>query len=575
MARPWDTLVEGSGSMLGRFSRYWSYHRYLLIPFVVLLGWLGVRQLRPPSAITFDRVELPDTRQPGTDYTSLALAPDGKLYASTVSGLIVRFALNPDGTTGGHDVLTSLQMANADRRLSVGLAIDPRSTPDNVIVWVSHTQDTSKTVPDWTGKITRLSGPNLEQVADYVVDLPRSTNDHLTNSLAFGPDGALYVTQGSNAAMGAADSRWGERREHVLNAAVLRIDTAAIERPPLSVKTEDGGSYDPFAPAAPVTVYASGLRNAYDLLWHSYGQLYIPVNGSSSGGNTPASPSDLQSWAACARRIDGRPYAGPGVPALLGVEEQPDLLARVVQNGYYGHPNPARCEWVMNGGNPTGGADPVEVAQYPAGTLPDPNWRGVAYRFDTNYSPDGFIEYRRPAFGGLLQGKILVVSWTRGKIMVLEPGGPELDIVGAQLAIPSLTDLDHPLDLVENPANGFLYVAEYGRQQITLLRPHELPLEQRTPSPPGDRGAALFAANGCGGCHATSAQKLVGPGLQGLMDGSGLNPGSLPNGKPVNDINVSEWIRGGGATIGGQMPEFSRLSDQDMRDLLAYLKSLR
>ena len=563
--------------MPGRFRRRWlrSSRTYVIILLAVLLGWLTYRQLTPASAINFERVQMPDTRQPGSDYTSLAIGPDGKLYGCTVKGLIVRFALNADGTTGPPEVFTSLQRANAEPRLAIGLVFDPRSTASDLIVWVSHTQDTSEDVPDWTGKITRLSGPDLELVQDYVVELPRSTNDHLTNSLVFGPDGALYVTQGSNAAMGAADSGWGDRAEHVLNAAVLRIDIAAIQRPPLSVKSDDGGSYDPYAAGAPVTVYASGLRNAYDLLWHSNGQLYVPINGSSAGGNTPATPADLRTWASCQRRIDGKPYAGPAVPALLKVKVQPDLLARVVPGGYYGHPNPTRCEWVMNGGNPTGGGDPVEVAQYPEGTLPDPNWRGVAYRFDTNYSPDGIIEYRGDAFGGLLRGKILIAGWTRGVILVLEPGGPNLDIVSAQIDIPSLNDLDHPLDLIENPANGYLYVAEYGRQQITLLRPVSQPAGEPTPSPQHDRGEVVFKTNACSGCHATSEQKLVGPGLAGLMDGGGPYAGKLPNGKPIDDASVSEWIRSGGTGKIGVMPGYPDLSDQDMSALLDFLKTLR
>jgi glucose/arabinose dehydrogenase/cytochrome c551/c552 len=563
--------------MPGRFRRRWLRSRgtSLILLLAALLGWLTYRQLTPASAINFERVQMPDTREPGADYTSLAIGPDGKLYGSTVKGLIVRFALNADGTTGKPEVFTALQKANAEPRLAIGLVFDPRSTASDLIVWVSHTQDTAEHVPDWTGKITRLSGPNLDHVQDYVVELPRSTNDHLTNSLAFGPDGALYVTQGSNAAMGAADSGWGDRAEHVLNAAVLRIDLAAIRRPPLSVKSDDGGTYDPYAAGAPVTVYASGVRNAYDLLWHSNGQLYVPINGSSAGGNTPASPADLRTWAACRRRIDGKPYAGPAAPALLNVKVQPDLLARVVPGGYYGHPNPTRCEWVMNGGNPTGGADPVEVAQYPEGAPPDPNWRGVAYRFDTNYSPDGIIEYRGNAFGGLLQGKILIAGWTRGVILVLEPGGPNLDIVSAQIDIPSLNDLDHPLDLIENPANGFLYVAEYGRQQITLLRPLSQPAGEPTPSPRDGQGEVVFKTNACSGCHATSQQKLVGPGLAGLMDGGGPYAGKLPNGKPIDEASVSAWIRSGGAGTIGVMPGYPDLSDQDMSALLAYLRTLK
>jgi glucose/arabinose dehydrogenase len=61
------------------------------------------------------------------------------------------------------------------------------------------------------------------------------------------------------------------------------------------VKTEEEGTYDPFAPDAAVTIFASGVRNAYDCTWHSNGQLYIATNGSAAGGNTPGTPNPLPS----------------------------------------------------------------------------------------------------------------------------------------------------------------------------------------------------------------------------------------------------------------------------------------
>ena len=68
--------------------------------------------------------------------------------------------------------------------------------------------------------------------------------------------------------------------------------TVTIASPPLDVQTEDGGSYDPFASGAAVTIFGQGVRNAYDLVWHSNGFLYVPTNGSAPG-NTPASdPAD-------------------------------------------------------------------------------------------------------------------------------------------------------------------------------------------------------------------------------------------------------------------------------------------
>ena len=81
-------------------------------------------------------------------------------------------------------------------------------------------------------------------------------------------------------AMGAPDNAWGLRDEHLLAGAVLRVNLAAITSPPLNLQTNDSdptaSGYNPFAPGAPVTIYASGVRNAYDLVWHSNGQLYVP-----------------------------------------------------------------------------------------------------------------------------------------------------------------------------------------------------------------------------------------------------------------------------------------------------------
>jgi len=80
---------------------------------------------------------------------------------------------------------------------------------------------------DFSSKISKLTlkGTNFEaDVQDYVVGLPRSAKDHLSNSLVFGPDGKLYMTQGSNSAMGDPDPAWYKRSERLLNGSVLQID---------------------------------------------------------------------------------------------------------------------------------------------------------------------------------------------------------------------------------------------------------------------------------------------------------------------------------------------------------------
>jgi len=430
------------------------------------------------SGVAFEQVPLAGV--PAAPYTNVAVGPDGRLYASTLTGSIYRFTLLPNGTVGASQAIGSLTQANGGPRTIIGMKFDPASTADNLILWVSNNYfwNGQTSAPDWSGKITRLSGPDLGVVQDYVVGLPRSIRDHQTNSVAFKPGepNVLYFTQGANNAMGAPDDAWGNRPERVLSAAVLRLDLSKLTSLPLNVKTEEGGLYNPYASGAPLTVYASGVRNAYDLVWHSNGNLYTPTNGSAAGGNAPGTPSNYASLAACQNRIDG-PYTAPVVPALYNVSVESDYLFRITRGGYYGHPNPARCEWVMGGGNPTANADTAETPDYPVGTLPDRNYRGYAYDFGLHASPNGVIEEYTLAGNTALKNKLMVVRYSAGKdIVILTPGGANGDIVSSQSNVTGLTGFNpSPLGLTENRSNGYLYVAqldEYsGSGTITLVRP--------------------------------------------------------------------------------------------------------
>jgi mono/diheme cytochrome c family protein len=98
-----------------------------------------------------------------------------------------------------------------------------------------------------------------------------------------------------------------------------------------------------------------------------------------------------------------------------------------------------------------------------------------------------------------------------------------------------------------------------------------------TPVPAGDpaKGELVFKSSDCQGCHMLTDQKLVGPGLKGVMDGKGAYGDKLPNGKPLNDQNAVEWIKIGGVGKIGQMPGHPDMSPDQLRDLVAYLKTLK
>ena len=157
------------------------------------------------------------------------------------------------------DNAAALGLPGAPARTIIGMAFDPVGA-----LWVTDNYEYvgPLNVPDWSGRIGRLTGPDHGTYTPMVVNLPRSVKDHETNSLAFGPDGALYVTQGANNAMGAPDSTWGNRPERLLSAAILRLDPTRLPATrPLDARTADGGgAYDPYAASAPLTIHATGVR---------------------------------------------------------------------------------------------------------------------------------------------------------------------------------------------------------------------------------------------------------------------------------------------------------------------------
>ena len=57
-------------------------------------------------------------------------------------------------------------------------------------------------------------------------------------------------------------------------------------------------------------------------------------------------------------------------------------------------------------------------------------------------------------------------------VIVLAPG-PDGNVTESVTGITGLTGFIDPLDLVEDPRTGNLYIAEFGGQKLTLLRPHE------------------------------------------------------------------------------------------------------
>ena len=136
-----------------------------------------------------------------------------------------------------------------------------------------------------------------------------------------------------------------------------------------------------------------------------------------------------------------------------------------MQGKYYGHPNPARREFVLNGGNPTGQRDPFEVKAYPVGTKPEATFDpSLIYdlRPGGGNSANGMDEYRAK---GALNGRLLIAYFSGAKCIQtfkIDKAGrvvhehPLLDTKGQVIRFKGA------IDVAADPKTGFIYVADFG-----------------------------------------------------------------------------------------------------------------
>ena len=390
------------------------------------------------GAFAFDRTSIPFSYP-----SSLVMAKDGRLYATETWGNIRAIRFNPDLTVASNDLIHTLT-----GRLVLGITEDPASTAANEILWVAHSDGTMNNgmfagAPN-SGIVSRFAGPAFQR-EDIITGLPRALANHSTNSLHFGPDGKLYIAQGGNTGTGApnsANNEFGDRVEQPLSAALLVADVKAPGfkgdcATPL-------GSFD-IPATCDVRTYSTGTRNMYDFVFHPNGNIYGPDNGLGVLGTYPPSPTP--------------PCTGPGDLAVDDPGIQPDLLNIIFQGKYYGHPNPYRNECVFKDG-------------HWQGVAPLPNYVPPLLNLGMNKSANAIIAYRSNAFGGQLQGDLLITNYSVGDDIVrvkLSPDGKSV-VLSERL----VTGFMDPLPLTEGP-DGRLYVGEHGSAtgggKITVLTP--------------------------------------------------------------------------------------------------------
>jgi len=396
--------------------------------------------------------------------TTLAFDPRGNLYVATQGGDIIKYVLDE-----AHNVLETI-VANATLselypyRVVLGIAFDPMDSCEPTCkAYVSHNYLFHGEIVSYNGVISTVSGPNLDIVEDIITGLPVSDHDHGINGMDFDDHGNLYVQVGgkflpdcispnafsfefaliwllfalhilgnTNAGVPGALSSSGQQQEDLFSAATIiarNVNSPTFDgHITYDVNGDQTGGFD-------VSVFAAGMRNPFDLVYHSNGKLYGTDNG---------------------------PNYGFGKRSISCTEEGPDpfeadKLNLIEEGKYYGHANRKRGE-----------SDPRQCV-----------WRSVFEESEGYTKPikklysssNGICEFQSNHFGGALRGDLIIGRY-KGALHHVKLTNEGQMAAGVATDEPPVLTKQGGLDVTQGP-DGSLFVASNAQHKIFYQAPDE------------------------------------------------------------------------------------------------------
>lgn len=362
--------------------------------------------------------------------TSIVFGPDGRLFVSELLGRVVAITLTDDGRAAA-----SMEVIAEEEEFNqiLGLAFDLESS--RPALYLSHNFINGTGDGPFANEIVRLTGPNLSVPEVIISGLPVSGHNHGTNDLEFGPDGRLYIAQGSTTSSGIPsepdDWRWRDWDESPLSGAVLVADVNSPDFDGRVVYDSELATSETNKLSGDVYVFSQGHRNTYDITFHSNGNLYSLDNGSSEP--VPAS----------------RDCETLGPPP----ENDPDQLNLVFEGAYYGHANRNRARE-----NPEEcrNRSPFDESARDNMLLLVPP------------SSNAILEITGDLFPSEWHGDLLYAWWSGGELRRVLLSDDGRTVQGQEVVVQNLSG---PLSMAQDPRTGILYIAEFSGGIITYLAP--------------------------------------------------------------------------------------------------------
>ena len=474
-----------------------AYRKKQISFVVIVLLFLGLSTASTYAQINFQKSTLTGTNL--NRPTSLQFGPDGRLYVAQIEGEITAYTVtrtasnsyevstaetidlikqipnhNDDGTTTG---------VPTNERLVTGLFV--AGTAANPVIYVTSSDPRNASNGEGntdtnSGVLSRLQWNGTQWTKlDLVRGLPRSRELHVSNGLYHeAGSNTLYIAQGGHTNMGAPSASFDLLPEYALSASILSVDLNAIGESTYDLPTLDdpsrsntGGKIeaedvnDPFGgnaganqailvPEGPVQIFASGFRNAYDILRSQAGRFYTIDNGPNGGwGGVPVNEGPGGTCTNDASTASNNTY-------------QDNL--HLISAGYYGgHPNPTRGNIAntFNGQSPISSANAVECDYRIPGSE-----NGALTTWDA--STNGFTEYTASNFNNALQGNLLAASFDNSIQRVVLNGNGDTAIQTSSLF--SNVGIV-PLDVTALGDNasfpGTIWVADHIGSNVVVFEP--------------------------------------------------------------------------------------------------------
>lgn len=380
------------------------------------------------------------------DPTTGVWHPNGKLYVGTLSGQIIEITYDDDWNATTQTFSGISGLVNHDL---CGIAINPFDASDPVKLYVAHGEhfvngggSFSGSSP-FTGGVSVLTGPNFDTPVPLITGLPTSNHDHGVNGLEFDNNGDLLIGMGGNTNAGVPWPLAGDLPGSPLSGAVLKAHTSRpdfngtiqyrsrIDGSPL-IDQVDGLELE-LDGTAHIEVWAPGLRNAYDLVLTTEGQVYVTDNGP----NVQYGPAST----------------GPSTDS--GVHPQHDDEINLLRPGaYFGHPNRNRGQDDARQDIWRDPADPASDQYTPPTHL-------------TSSASCGIGEYRSESFNSQIRGWLIAQKWNDTQRLL------ELDADGAVVSELEVNPLMRGLDVIVAPG-GALISMDYSYDQVRITEPDDV-----------------------------------------------------------------------------------------------------